>query len=242
MLRIKKSENRGYNKISWLESFHSFSFGNYYDENNVNYSKLRVINEDFVESHMGFGFHPHKNMEIITFMLDGNITHEDNLGNKGTLKSGKAQLMRAGTGIVHSEMNHGDDTAHLLQIWIFSDENNLQPGWWEKEFNQNNDIEIIVEPIIKKNSIIQLNQNISGNGLKMAQNGYILSVKKEVELDFSQFGSSEVYIHQAIGNAIINVTEEQLLTTGDAAMGDIDSNLFIKPDNNSTTLVFIFPK
>lgn len=242
MLKIKKSEERGYNKIEWLESFHSFSFASYFNPQAMNYSHLRVINEDKIQPKTGFGFHPHKNMEIITFMLDGKIQHKDNLGNVGNLTKGNAQLMRAGTGVVHSEMNPFNETAHLLQIWINSNENNLKPGWWEKEFSQSDSVEVIVEPIEKTNQIHLLNSSITGNGLQMARNGYILKVSKETTLDFSKFGLSEVYCHQATGSStIIEDSYNAVLTTGDAAMGSLDGQITITTQNESILLLFIFP-
>lgn len=243
MLNIRKSEERGYNKIDWLESFHSFSFSNYYNPMSMNYSHLRVINEDKVQPGTGFGFHPHKDMEIITFMLGGKIQHKDNLGNIGVLSQGNAQLMRAGTGVVHSEMNPFQETAHLLQIWIHSNEKNLTPGWWEKEFSGKNGIEVIVEPIVKNNQISLLSDSINGNGLKMARNGYILKVSKDMQLDFNKFGISEVYFHQATGEStIIENNNHYKIKHGDAAMGTVDTTLNIESSENSILLVFIFPQ
>lgn len=243
MLKIRKSAERGYNKIEWLESFHSFSFASYFNPEAMNYSHLRVINEDKIQPGTGFGFHPHKNMEIITFMLDGQIQHKDNMGNVGVLKKGNAQLMRAGTGIIHSEMNPFQETAHLLQIWINSNENNLKPGWWEKEFSGANSVEVIVEPIEKQNQVNVLSPDIQGNGLQMARNGYVLKVSKETELNFEKFGASEVYIHQAVGNSNVEYQNQKVkLSHGDAAMGTLDSQLTIKPENNVILLVFVFPQ
>lgn len=243
MLKIRKSAERGYNKIDWLESFHSFSFASYYNPQAMNYSHLRVINEDKVQPGTGFGFHPHKDMEIITFMLDGQIQHKDNMGNVGVLKKGNAQLMRAGTGIIHSEMNPFKETAHLLQIWIHSNQNNLKPGWWEKEFSGSNSIEVIVEPIEKQHQINLLNTEIKGNGLQMARNGYIVKVSKLAELDFSQFGESEVYIHQATGKSTLSYQNEKMdLYHGDAAMGSLNEVVSISPEEDSILLVFVFPK
>lgn len=242
MLILKKSADRGYNHIDWLESFHSFSFGQYYDPTNINYSHLRVINEDKIAPHSGFGFHSHKNMEIITFMLHGNIEHRDNLGNIGILEEGNVQLMRAGTGITHSEMNNFDREAHLLQIWIHSNNDNLDPTWEEKKFNNQENITVIVEPITKTNQLHLLNDNIHGNGLKMAQNGYILKVNQNIDLNFTAFGTSKIYLHQAEGNSHLKSDDTIInLFHGDAAMGKIANNLNIKVENG-TLLIFIFPQ
>lgn len=243
MLKIKKSAERGYNKIDWLESFHSFSFGNYYNPQAMNYSHLRVINEDKIQPGTGFGFHPHKDMEIITFMLEGQIQHKDNMGNVGILKKGNAQLMRAGTGIIHSETNNFNNTAHLLQIWINSNENNLKPGWWEKEFSGSNSIELIVEPIEKQHQINTLNNEIKGNGLQMARNGYIVKVSALADLNFEKFGESEVYILQAVGKSIVQYQNQTIdLENGDAVMGTMNEDININPQEDAILLVFIFPK
>ena len=241
MLKIKKSSDRGYNKISWLESYHSFSFANYFNPKEMNFSHLRVINEDKIAPRSGFGFHPHKDMEIITFMIAGQIEHKDNMGNVGILKAGNAQLMRAGTGVVHSEMNNFDSQAHLLQIWINSEEINLKPGWWEKQFTDKTiGAEVIVEPIHKSSQINKLNPAIQSKGLQMARNGYIVKISKDTQLDFSKFGQSEVYFHQATGQS--NLVADYLsvvLNAGDAAMGDVSNLINIKTQD--ILLVFIFP-
>lgn len=241
MLKIKKSQDRGYNKIDWLESYHSFSFGSYYNPLAMSYGPLRVINEDFIESHKGFGFHPHKNMEIVTFMLDGKIQHRDNMDNTSVLSKGNAQLMRAGTGVVHSEMNPFNETAHLLQIWITPEENNLTPGWWEKSFDSSKPLDVIVEPMVKTNQISSLNSSIFGNGLQMARNGYILKISQDAVLDFNKFGSSFVYLHQAKGSSTLELEGKSYsLEVGDAANHEINNNLNIKTDNG-ILLAFIFP-
>jgi hypothetical protein len=241
MLKIKHANDRGFNKIEWLESYHSFSFGNYYDPKNMNFAHLRVINDDKIAPQSGFGFHSHKNMEIITFMLKGSIQHKDNLGNVGNLQQGNVQLMRAGTGITHSEMNLLEKEAHLLQIWVTPEQNNLTPGWWEKEFQSGKGNEIIVEPIYKENKIHNLNSHIHGNGLTMAQNGYIIRITETINLDFIPFGTSDIYYHQANGEALIKEKNEYELKSGDAAFGRVDNTVVITPKEDSLGLLFIFP-
>jgi quercetin 2,3-dioxygenase len=118
MIKIRKSSERGHFEYEWLDTYHSFSFGEYYDPHYRNFSHLRVINEDFIAPHQGFGKHPHKNMEIITYVISGELTHEDSLGTKEVLKAGEFQRMTAGSGIFHSEKNLSDKPVHLFQIWI----------------------------------------------------------------------------------------------------------------------------
>lgn len=115
---IRKSSERGYADHGWLQSYHSFSFADYYDQNFMEFGDLRVINDDLIAGNSGFDLHPHRNMEIITFVLSGAITHGDNLGNREEIAAGNFQVMSAGTGVIHSEFNHRSENCRLLQIWI----------------------------------------------------------------------------------------------------------------------------
>ena len=124
---IRKSEERGYFNHGWLRSYHTFSFGEYYDENFMNYHTLRVINEDVIRPNTGFGLHPHKNMEIITYVLSGVLTHSDNLGNREEIPAGSFQVMSAGSGIIHGEFNHSNASCHLLQMWVMTNEKGGKP-------------------------------------------------------------------------------------------------------------------
>jgi redox-sensitive bicupin YhaK (pirin superfamily) len=129
---IRKSAERGGGGTAWLDSRHTFSFANYFDRNNMGFRSLRVINEDWIAPGQGFGPHPHRDMEILTYPIEGALQHSDSEGNASTLRPGRVQLMRAGRGIVHSEMNPlVDATTHLLQIWIEPDEHGLAPGYQE---------------------------------------------------------------------------------------------------------------
>jgi len=135
MIEIRKSADRGRSRTSWLESRHTFSFAHYYDPAQMGFGPLRVINEDWIAPGRGFGAHGHRDMEILTYMLDGALAHRDGQGNASTLRRGRAQLMHAGRGIVHSEMNgSAEETAHLLQIWIEPDRLGLAPGYAELDF------------------------------------------------------------------------------------------------------------
>ena len=134
MLTLRKSDHRGKSKFSWLDSFHSFSFGQYYDPQHMGYSHLRVINDDYVKGGAGFGKHPHRDMEILTYVLEGALEHEDSLGNTSVLKAGEFQRMSAGKGIFHSEYNHSKtEPVHFLQIWIEPEQVGLEPSYEQKE-------------------------------------------------------------------------------------------------------------
>jgi redox-sensitive bicupin YhaK (pirin superfamily) len=135
MQTLRKSAERGYAHHGWLESFHSFSFADYHDPAHMGWGNLRVINEDFVAAHRGFGTHGHRDMEIVTYVLEGELSHRDSMGNGEVIRPGEVQRMTAGTGVQHSEMNHGSGPVHLLQIWILPAGPGLTPGYEQLSFD-----------------------------------------------------------------------------------------------------------
>jgi redox-sensitive bicupin YhaK (pirin superfamily) len=135
MLTIRKAADRGRTQTDWLDSAHSFAFGGYRDPHHPGFRNLRVINEDHIAPGGGFGAHPHAEMEILTWVIDGALLHRDSTGNDGAIRAGEAQRMTAGTGVVHSEHNASEtDPVHLLQIWAFPAESGLAPGYDQKRF------------------------------------------------------------------------------------------------------------
>ncbi len=129
MLTVYRSADRGHANHGWLRSFHSFSFADYHNPERMGWGNLRVINEDFVTARRGFGTHPHRDMEIVTYMLSGVLTHRDSMGHTCTIGPGEVQRMTAGTGIQHSEINEGTEPVHLLQIWILPQARGLTPSY-----------------------------------------------------------------------------------------------------------------
>lgn len=137
MILLRLAGERGRTQIDWLDSFHTFSFDQYYDPENTHFRSLRVINEDFVKPGAGFPTHGHRDMEIITYVLEGELAHKDSMGNGSTIKPGDVQRMSAGSGVTHSEFNHSKtNQVHLLQIWIFPEKKNLEPSYEQKEFKK----------------------------------------------------------------------------------------------------------
>ena len=137
MMDIIHSETRGSANHGWLQAKHTFSFAKYYDPERVQFGSLRVINEDRIAPDQGFGMHPHRDMEIVTYVIAGAIEHKDSMGNGTIITAGEVQRMTAGTGVLHSEFNHSsEDELHLLQIWILPEKTGLEPGYEQQRFGR----------------------------------------------------------------------------------------------------------
>jgi redox-sensitive bicupin YhaK (pirin superfamily) len=200
---IHKADTRGYANHGWLKSYHTFSFAGYHNPERANFGMLRVLNDDFVDAGMGFGKHPHDNMEIISIPLSGALHHQDSTGRDKIIKTGDVQIMSAGTGIYHSEVNASqDEPVAFLQLWIFSKVNNIEPRYDQKEFNvadRTNQFQVVVSPT-QENGSLFINQDA---WLSM--------------IDLEEGHSAEYKIHQA-GNSVycfildgdLNIASESL--------------------------------
>lgn len=150
MITKRPSQNRGSTKLDWLESYHTFSFGDYYDPQQMNFGPLRVINDDIIAPGKGFLPHPHRDMEIVTYVLEGTLKHKDSLGNGSIIRPGEVQRMSAGTGITHSEFNHSNsESVHLLQIWLLPKRTGIFPGYEQKYFSLDdklNELVLVASP------------------------------------------------------------------------------------------------
>ena len=150
MIRVRKGSDRGHFDHGWLNTYHTFSFSRYVDRGHMGFRALRVINEDWVGPGQGFGTHPHEDMEIVTYVLEGGLAHKDSLGTGSVIRPGELQRMTAGTGITHSEYNASEtEPVHLYQIWLFPERNGLEPGYEQKAFppeDRRNTLRLVASP------------------------------------------------------------------------------------------------
>ncbi|UBM60395.1 pirin family protein [Marinilongibacter aquaticus] len=158
-----QADSRGFANHGWLKSNHTFSFANYYDPKRTQFGALRVLNDDHVDAGMGFGRHPHRDMEIVSIPLSGELAHADSMGNKTVIREGEVQIMSAGTGIQHSEMNNSSsDAVKFLQIWVFPEKQNLTPRYDQQKFDKAqrlNQFQTVVSPVSSSDEGVKIHQN-----------------------------------------------------------------------------------
>lgn len=232
MIRLRKGSDRGQTRLDWLESRHSFSFGDYFDPNHVRFGPLRVINEDWVAPGRGFPTHGHRDMEIITYVLAGVLQHKDSMGNGSLIRPGDVQRMSAGRGITHSEYNPSDrDPVHLLQIWIEPDRRGITPDYEQKEFppeEKQGRLRVIASPDGRDDSV-----GIHQDAMVMAA-----LLEPGAAVDYLPAPSRKAYLHLAKGRLRINGT---LLETGDAAAITAEKQLSVEAELDSEVLLFDLP-
>jgi len=229
MLDVIRSESRGKADHGWLKAKHTFSFAEYYNPDRVSFGNLRVINEDRIAPGQGFGTHPHKDMEIVTYIIDGAIEHKDSMGNGTVITAGEVQRMTAGTGVRHSEFNHSEDSElHLLQIWIFPEKNDLQPGYEQTRYSRDdklNQLKLVGSRDGREGSItIHQDVNLYASVL---ENG------NQVALDLA--GGRKVFVQVVTGD--VEVNGEQL-SAGDGAQLEDERSISITAPSDAEFLLF----
>lgn len=229
MITLRKSEERGHFNYGWLDTFHTFSFDRYYDPNHMGFGSLRVLNEDRVAPGKGFPSHPHRDMEILTYVLSGALEHQDSMGNGSVIRAGEIQGMTAGTGIFHSEKNHSDEEpVHFLQIWIVPDSNGLTPGYQQKSFagtQQQNDFLLMASRQGLHDSV-QLHQDVTL---------YTARLQAEQEMIYRLKPGRHAWLQVVRGKVRLNNTR---LKGGDAAAAGEEESLRLKAEQNSEVLLF----
>jgi len=229
MLTIRRSEERGHANHGWLDSYHSFSFADYYDPAHMHFGALRVINEDRIAAGQGFPAHPHRDMEIVTYVLDGALAHRDSIGNGSTIGPGDVQRMSAGTGIRHSEFNaSATQPLHLLQIWLMPNVTGIAPDYEEKHFSpadRRGQLRVVAAPDGRDGAVkIQSDATLLAGLIDGAE-----------QVDYVVAPGHQIYLHLARGT--LNVNGEQL-RAGDAAKLEAIDLLQLSGGEDAEVLVF----
>ncbi len=229
MLSIRRSNERGLADHGWLKSLHTFSFAGYFDPMHMGFGPLRVINEDRIEAGAGFGKHPHKDMEIISYVVDGALEHSDTMGNKTVIRPGEVQKMSAGSGVMHSEMNHeAEKETHFFQIWIVPDEKGLAPSYGQKSFAK--DLE--TEPLV----LVASREGRDGSiPIRQDADMYISKLKANGSLHFGLRPERSVWVQVVKG--AVKIGDEEL-RAGDAAALTDEKVLELVSQSDAEVIVF----
>ncbi|QSX78571.1 pirin family protein [Agrilutibacter solisilvae] len=232
MITLRRANERGHANHGWLDSWHSFSFANYFDPEHVQWGALRVINEDRVRAGAGFGQHGHRDMEIISYVLDGALAHEDSLGNRASIVPGEVQRMSAGTGVVHAEFNHDKaNTTHFLQIWIVPSVTGVAPSYEQKSFadsDKRGRLRVVVSPDGRDGSV-----TIHQDALMLA------GLFDGDEHARHEFAAGRLgYVHVVRGQVTVN---GQALVAGDALRLQDETAITLDQGRDAEVLVFDLP-
>jgi len=229
MIRVHKSAHRGHANHGWLDSRFTFSFADYFDPDQVQFRTLRVMNDDHIAGGGGFPTHPHRDMEIVTYVLDGALAHKDSMGNGSVIRPGDVQYMSAGTGVAHSEFNASDkEPVHLYQIWMFPDKKNYQPTYDQKHFSNDEKrgkLRLVVSPDGRDGSV-KIRQD---NELYATVIGPGESVQHEIKTD------RHAYVQVVRGSVTLNGQE---LNVGDGAAISAEKSLELTGVNDAEVLLF----
>ncbi len=227
--QIRPSSARGHANHGWLDSHHSFSFGSWHNPNAMGFGPLRVINEDVVQPGRGFGTHPHRDMEIVSYVLSGHLGHRDSEGNNGVIRPGEVQLMSAGTGITHSEMNGSNsEPVHFLQIWLFPTEAKTKPRYAQKDFGQQPGLTLVASPDGRDGSLVIGSNTDIHRALLTAGASPTVALRQQ-----------HAYVHVASGTLDVNGSR---LTAGDGmSLSDV-STLSLTAHDDVNALIFDLPR
>ncbi|MBD2784535.1 pirin family protein [Xenorhabdus sp. DI] len=229
MIYLRRASERGHANHGWLDSWHTFSFANYYDANFMGFSALRVINEDVIDAGQGFGMHPHKDMEILTYVLSGTVEHQDSMGNKGQVAAGEFQIMSAGTGIRHSEYNpQHDKPLHLYQIWIMPEKTGLTPRYEQHRFDTPERRQLVLSPDARAGSL-QVFQDMTL---------WRWALKKGEQGEYPMEKTRNIWIQVVLGEVMINGIRA---TTSDGIAIRDESHLRLTANQDSEILLFDLP-
>jgi redox-sensitive bicupin YhaK (pirin superfamily) len=229
MIELRKANDRGYADHGWLKSYHSFSFADYYDPKHMGFGPLRVINEDRVAAGMGFGTHGHRDMEIISYVLEGALAHKDSMGNGSAIRPGDVQRMSAGTGVTHSEFNHSrDGVTHFLQIWIEPNVKGIAPSYEEKHFDEaakRGKLRLIASPDGREGSVL------------IHQDAYLFAVLLDgaEQAGHHLAGGRLGYVYVARGSVEVN---GQRLESGDAVKLSGETEITLQNGRGAEVLLF----
>jgi len=233
-LTVHRSGCRGHFNHGWLKTWHTFSFASYYNPDRMHFGALRVLNDDIVQAGMGFGTHPHDNMEIITIVLDGELEHRDSMGNGSVISPGEVQVMSAGTGIQHSEFNHSETTdVNLLQIWVFPDKKNVEPRYDQARFQEeemNGNWRTVVSPDGKDNTLWINQQAWFSLGVFPPETAFSYQLKKPGNL---------LYLFVISGD--VNVESETIHQRDGLCIEEIEDNVSMKTNKQSKILAMEIP-
>ncbi len=229
MIKIRKSQERGFADHGWLKSFHTFSFSDYYDSQHIHFGNLRVINEDYIAAEAGFGKHSHADMEIITYVISGALSHEDSMKNSSTILPNEVQIMSAGSGVFHAEFNREKNSeTHLLQIWILPKEKQIAPRYAQKSFAdqfKKGDLTLVVSGSGRDGSL-RINQDVEI---------FVGKFSAEKLVNFTVKQKRKIWIQLVKGKISVN---DFTLESGDAAAISDEEKIAIKAEKNSEFLLF----
>lgn len=230
MPTFRFAKDRGASDLGWLKSHHTFSFSSYQDPNFMGHGVLRVINDDVVEAGAGFKTHPHEDMEIISYVLDGALEHKDSMGNGSVIPEGDVQRMSAGTGVTHSEFNHSKDSpVHFLQIWFLPEQNGLAPGYEQKHFSREDKLGKLKLVASRKGreGSVSLNQDVDMYA------GVFDAMDEPVTHALAS--DRQAWVHIARGQAMVN---GQAMSAGDGAAFEVGEDVILSGAESLEVLVF----